>query len=93
MAEQRPDGLETKSTIGNRLGYIPATVPVVNRTGTELSDDERRRADDHGNLQVGGSGLPEADAENSGLATDSGGVQTTTPATTNKRDRDRLKKD
>lgn len=87
MAEQRPSDLETKSTIGNRLGYIPAVVPTENRTGPELTDEERRRADDHGNLQVGGTGLPEADAENSGLATDSGGVQTTTPATTNKRDR------
>ena len=87
MAEQRPTGLETKSTIGARLGYIPAVVPTENRTGPELTDDERRRADDHGNLQVGGSGLPEADAENSGLATDSGGVQTTHTATTNRRER------
>lgn len=88
MAEQRPEGMETKSTADTGLrGYIPATVPKISRTGPELSDDERRRADDHGNLQVGGSGLPEADAENSGIASDSAGVQTVTPAITNRRER------
>ena len=85
MAENRPTGMETKSTGDVRLGYIPAELPTETRLYGQLTDDERRRADQHGDLLVSGSGMPAGEADNLGLTTESGGTQETPTATTNKR--------
>lgn len=82
--QNRPEGMETKSTGSTLppdntrntvLGYIPSTVPNTTRTGGELTEEEQRIADIHGDLAVGGSGLPEADARNLGMLTETGGTQ------------------
>lgn len=72
----RPEGLETKST-EEALTYRPAAVPHISRTGSELTDDERRRADEHGDITKGGTGTPED--QPAGVTTASGG-KTSKPA-------------
>lgn len=75
---EAPEGLETKDTRGATIGYNPSRVPHADRTGSALSEDERRRADDHGRLDANGTGIPEDDhteAQFPGLTTSSGGTQ------------------
>ncbi len=76
MAEDTPPAdMETKDTRGTLLGYIPSTVPHISRTGSELTDDERKRADDR--LRQDGTGVAEDEHKRSqfGIGTDSGGTQ------------------
>jgi hypothetical protein len=72
---EAPEGLEHKDTRGALIGYSPSQVPNRDRTGSALDDDERRKADQHGDLAHGFSGVPEADADNGGIHTASGGTQ------------------
>jgi hypothetical protein len=87
VRRETPEGLETKDTRGALLGYEPSQVPHLDRTGSALGDDERRRADQHGDLAHGGSGMPEADADRVGgvgMTSESGGTQSR-PATSGTR--------
>lgn len=78
MAEdERPADMETKDTRGTLLGYIPSTVPHLSRTGSELTEEERKLADDR--LRDDRmSGVPEDEHKRAqfGLTTESGGTQT-----------------
>lgn len=83
MAQQEKDDrltpeLEYKDTRGTVLGYTAAPVPHENRVGSALSDEER----DNTNKVVGspaqGNGITNENlAPVGGMATDSGGTQTT----------------
>lgn len=76
MAEDTPPAdMETKDTRGTLLGYIPSTVPHISRTGSELTEEERKRADDR--LRQDGTGVPESEhqAAQFGITTDSAGTQ------------------
>lgn len=80
--EPTPEGLEYKDTRGAAIGYGPSQLPHPDRTGSALTDDERRRADEHGRLDGNGTGISEEDhkaaqftAPSTGLTTDSGGTQ------------------
>ena len=75
---EAPEGLETKDTRGTLIGYSPSPVPHQDRTGANLEEDERRKADQHGDWQYGFSGVPEEDADNGGIVTASGGTQSKT---------------
>lgn len=83
MADERPADLETKDTRGTLLGYIPSAVPNENRVGEALTEDERRRADERGDLSKGLSGVSEEDhqAGQFGITSDSAGKQTSAAAT------------
>lgn len=76
---EAPEGLETKDTRGATIGYNPSRVPHADRTGSALSDNERRLADEHGRLDANGTSIPEDDhteAQFPGLTSSSGGTQT-----------------
>lgn len=57
------EGLEYKSTKDTVIGYTAATVPNWSRSGTQLTDDERKAAD-----KVVGSPAQGNDVPNSNLA-------------------------
>ena len=72
------EGLEYKSTKDTVIGYTPAAAvhPGDTRTGTALSDDERRAADQVVGSPAQGNGVSNDNlASVGGLATDSGGTQ------------------
>lgn len=72
--DDRPDGMETKSTRNTLVGYTAAAVPNDDRTGDNLTDDERRRA----NLVVGSPAQGNAitNPEMVGVGDTGGGVTT-----------------
>lgn len=85
-SDERPEDMETKAapvvSAPVSWGYTPSPLPHPDRTGTALTEDERRVADQHGDWQHGFTGVSEDDARTHrsagagvGLASDSGGTQ------------------
>lgn len=78
---ERPADMETKDTRGTLLGYIPSTVPNLTRTGSELTEEERKLADDRlRDDRMSGVSEEEHKRAQFGLTTDSADTQTTSAA-------------
>lgn len=79
VVRERPDHLETKSTVDSLIGYAPSPVPHSSRSGGSLTDDEREDATVFPGTFAAGNGVQNSEAGRkrggSGLATDSGGTQ------------------
>lgn len=73
-----PANLEYKDTRNTVIGHTPAAVPHVTVSGTALTDEQRRRADQVVGSPAQGNGLQNDNmAAVGGIYTDSGGQQTT----------------